>query len=100
MSIWEGVIFARAATTTTRGRSAATEPFTLITAVTTATRTPIVSSRGARRTPARLITCWPAQATMPVDSSDSLTTNNEAMNSTVGSPNPASACGRASTPVR
>jgi hypothetical protein len=74
MSSCDG-LSARAATTTTSGSRAATALLTLITAVTTATSSPIVSSSGRRRVPARLITCCPAQATIPVDSRDSLTTN-------------------------
>ena len=52
-----------------------------------------------RFVPARPMTCWPAHAVTPVESSDSLTTKRVAMKITVGSPNPASACPRSRMPV-
>ena len=87
------------ATTTTTGMRAATAPLTLISAVRTATRRQTTTSSGARFSPPRLITCWPAQAVTPVESSDSETMNSVAMKMTVGSPKPASDWFRVSTPV-
>ncbi len=91
---------AREATTTTSGSRAATAPLTLMSAVTPATSSEITTSRVVRRVPARAMTFCPAHAVTPVASRDSLTTNRAAMNSTVGSPKPASACGRVRTPVK
>ena len=99
MSIWLGAIRARTATTTTTGISAATAPFTLISAVSTATSNPTTTSSVVRFVPPRLITCWPAHAVTPVASSDSLTMKRAAMKITVGSPKPASAWLSVSTPV-
>ncbi len=45
------------------------------------------------------MTCWPTQAVTPVESRESLTTKRQAMNTTVGSPKPASACPRSRIPV-
>lgn len=78
---------------------AATAPLTLMKAVTTATRRETTTSTGTRRVPARRVTWLPAQAVTPVASSASLTTKSEAMKRTTGSPKPASACCRSSTPV-
>ena len=99
MSICDGGRPARVATTTTTGMSAATAPFTLMSAVTPATRRHTTSSSGVRFVPARPITWRPAHAVTPVASSASLTTNSEAMKITVGSPKPASACPRSRMPV-
>jgi hypothetical protein len=68
-------------------------------AVTAATSRQITTSSGVRPVPARPTTCWPAHAVTPVASRASLTTNSVAMKITVGSPNPASAWSRPSTPV-
>ena len=91
ISIWLGASPTRIATTTTTGTSAATAPFTLIRAVRAATSRQTTTSSGVRFSPPRLITCWPAHAVTPVESSDSETMNRVAMKITVGSPKPASA---------
>ena len=99
MSSCDGDMAARAATTTTTGMSAATAPFTLISAVRTATsRQTTVSSR-PRSVPPRAISCCPAQAVTPVESRASPTTKSVAMKMTVGSPKPASAWPRSRMPV-
>lgn len=100
ISIRDGAIPARAATTTTIGSSAATAPLTLMSAVSTATRTPMTTSSDRRPPPPWVSTCWPAQAVTPVESSASPTTNRVAMKITVGSLKPASAWSRSSSPVR
>ena len=100
MSSCEGGSPARAATTTTRGTRAATAPLMLMSADAIATTAPIARRSRARPVPARVITCLPAQAVTPVASSASLTTKSPAMKSTVGSPNPATASGRVSTPLK
>ena len=100
ISSWEVWIPARAATTTTSGRSAATAPLTLMRAVSPATRRLRMTSRVTRRVPARAMTTFPAQAVTPVASNDSLTTKSAAMKRTVGSPKPESAVDNGSTPVK
>ena len=85
--------------TTTTGSRAATEPLRLISAVSTETSSMVRTSRRTRLSPARSISTWPIQAVTPVASSPALTTNREAMNSTAGSPKPASAWPRSRTPV-
>ena len=86
--------------TTTTGRSAATAPLTLISAVSSATRS-IVRTRSRVRlsSPAPRIRSCPAQAVTPVMSSPALTTNSEAMKMTAGSPKPASDWPSVRTPV-
>ena len=85
--------------TATTGSSAATAPLTEISAVTPATSSSISTISRDRLSPTRATSCCPAHAVTPVASSDSLTTNSAAMNSTVGSPKPASAWSRSRTPV-
>ena len=85
--------------TTTTGRRAATEPLRLISAVSTAISSIIRTSSRVRLSPACRIRNWPVQAVTPVASRPALTTNSEAMKTTAGSPNPASAWPRSSTPV-
>ena len=85
--------------TTTTGRRAATEPLRLISAVRTETSSIVRTSSRTRLSPACRIRNWPVQAVTPVASRPALTTNSEAMNTTAGSPNPASAWPRSSTPV-
>jgi hypothetical protein len=87
------------ATTTTTGNSAATEPFGLMKAVSTATVAIISTTSRRTSPPERSASCWPAQVVTPETLSASLTTNNVAMKITVGSPNPASDRSRSSTPV-
>ena len=89
----------RMARTTTIGNSAATAPLRLISDVTTAhsTSTNTKSRRG--RSPANATSRWPAHAVSPVASIPSLTTKRAAMNTTTGSPKPAKASLRVSTPV-
>ena len=99
MRIWDGDMRRRTAITATTGSSAATAPFTLISAVSTATSSIIRTIRRVRLSPARAISSCPAQAVTPVASSPSLTTNSDAMKITVGSPKPPSACSRSRTPV-
>lgn len=99
ISIWLGGIPTRTAATTTIGMSAATAPLTLINAVSPATNRQMSNSSRTRDVPPRLTTCWPAHAVTPVESSASETTKRLAMKMTVGSPNPASAWGRLSSPV-
>ena len=99
MRIWDGDMWRRTAITATTGRRAATAPFTLISAVSTATSSIIRTISRVRLSPARAINSCPAQAVTPLESSPSLTTNSDAMKITVGSPKPASACSRSRTPV-
>lgn len=87
------------AITTTTGVRAATDPFGVITAVTTATSSRMTTSSRVRLSPARRSARSPTHAVTPVASSASLTTNNAAMKMTVGSPNPLNASVRSSTPV-
>ena len=89
----------RTAITATTGRRAATEPFTLISAVSTATSSIMRTITRGRLPPDRAISSWPAHAVTPVESSPSLTTNSEAMKITAGSPKPPSDCSSSSTPV-
>ena len=84
---------------TTIGTSAATAPLTLMIAVRSATSSMVSTSNRVWLVPACAMSCCPAQAVTPVESSASLTTNSEAMNSTVGSPNPLTLCSMVSTPV-
>ncbi len=95
----EGDIRSRAAVTAITGRSAATDPLTLISAVSTATVSIISAIRRVRDAPAPAMSCCPAHAVTPVESSASLTTKSDAMKITVGSPNPPSAWSIVSTPV-
>ena len=95
----DGDRLTRTAITTTTGTSAATAPLTLISAVSSATSAIVRTISRDRLSPADAISFWPAHAVTPVASSASLTTNSEAMKITVGSPKPASACCRSSTPV-
>ena len=69
----------RMAITTTTGTSAATAPFTLMSAVTSAQITMIDPTTRGRPAPARATSSWPTQAVTPVASSASLTTNRAAM---------------------
>ena len=89
----------RTAVTATTGSSAATAPLTLISAVTPATSSSISTISLVLLSPTRATSCCPAHAVTPVASSDSLTTKSDAMKITVGSPKPASAWSRSSTPV-
>ena len=98
-SSWEGDMRRRTAITATTGRRAATEPFTLISAVSTATSSIMRTSTRRRLPPDRAISSWPAHAVTPVESSPSLTTNSDAMKITAGSPKPPSDCSSSSTPV-
>ena len=75
--------------TTTTGSSAATAPLTLISAVSSATRLIVSTSRRVRlSSPAPRIRSCPAQAVTPVTSSPELTMKREAMKMTAGSPKP------------
>ena len=89
----------RTAIRTTTGVSAATEALTVMNAVTRATTAIVSTTTRVRSFPTRAISAWPTSAVTPVASSASLTTKSEAMKRTVGSPKPASACSRSSTPV-
>jgi hypothetical protein len=84
--------------TTIPGTSAATAPLTLSSAVSSATSAIIRTTSRVRLSPADAMSLWPAHVVTPVASSASLTTNSDAMNSTVGSPNPSSARSRSRTP--
>ena len=95
----DGDRLTRTAITTTTGTSAATDPLTLISAVSSATSAMVRTISRVRLSPADAISRRPAHAVTPVASSASLTTNSDAMKITVGSPKPASACCRSSTPV-
>ena len=99
MSSCEGERPTRIAITMTTGRSAATAPLRLINAVSSATTVNVRTSSRTRLCPARAIRSCPAHAVTPVASRPALTTNNDAMKMTAGSPNPASECPRSSTPV-
>jgi len=77
----------------------ATAPFTLISAVSPATSSSVITRSRTRLSPTRATSCCPAQAVTPVASRLSLTTKSAAMKSTAGSPKPASAWFRSSTPV-
>ena len=99
ISICDGDRAARVATTTTTGMSAATAPLTLISAVSTATNRHTTVSSRPRSVPPRAISCCPAHAVTPVESSASPTTKSVAMKMTVGSPKPASAWPRSRMPV-
>ena len=85
--------------TTTTGNSAATAPLTLMRAVSPATRAMVSTSSRVRSVPATVDESLSRPAVTPVASRPSLTTNRAAMNSTVGSPNPASDWSRVRTPV-
>ena len=89
----------RSANNTVTGRSAATAPLTLISAVNPATSSMVRTTSRVRLSPTASISRWPAQAVTPVASSASLTTNSEAMKITVGSPKPASASSSSRTSV-
>lgn len=89
----------RTAKTTTIGTSAATAPLTLINAVNAATSNMIALKRRTRDSPTFASSFSPAHVVTPVASRASLTTKSAAMNTTVGSPNPASACSIVMTPV-
>jgi hypothetical protein len=99
MSICEGGSWIRVASTMTSGRSAATEPLRVISAVRIAQRTQTATSRRERCVPARATICWPTHVVTPVASIPSLTTNRVAMNITTGSPKPARTAVDDSTPV-
>ena len=100
ISSCEALRLSRTAMTTTTGSSAATAPLRLISAVSSATRLMVRSSRRVRLfSPAKRISSWPAQAVTPVTSRPELRTNSEAMKMTAGSPNPPSACPSVRTPV-
>src|SRR5262249_6826821 len=81
----------RIATTTTTGKSAATAPLGLISAVSNAEISIVNTSKRKRLEPARATSLCPTHVVTPVASSPSLTTNNDAMKRTVGSPKPDSA---------
>lgn len=89
----------RTAKTTTIGTNAATAPLTLINAVNAATSNMIALTRRTRDSPTFASSFSPAHVVTPVASRASLTTKSAAMNTTVGSPNPASACSIVITPV-
>ena len=89
----------RVAVTTMTGSSAATAALTVTMAVRAAQTSIIRMTSFVRLVPARSISCWPAHAVTPVESSASLTTNRAAMKMTVWSPNPARLCSRVRTPV-
>ena len=78
-SSFDGATTMRDAMTTTTGSRAATAPFTLMRADSTATTT--MTSTVSLRTspPPRRTSCWPAQAVSPVPSRPSATTNSAAM---------------------
>ena len=99
MSSRDGATERRRATTITIGKSAATEPLSPMKAVSTALMAITRNSSGRTPSFARDTTSWPTQAVTPVASSPSLTTNSAAIRITAGSPNPARAWGRLSTPV-
>jgi hypothetical protein len=61
----------------------------VINADSAATSSSIATSSNRRLEPALAISVCPAHAVTPLESSASLTTNSEAMNTTAGSPNPA-----------
>lgn len=81
------------------GVSAAIEPFGVISAVSSATVSMMVTLSTVALLPPRSMTTFPTQAVTPLRSSASLTTNSEAMNAMVGSPKPAKASPSWSTPV-
>ena len=89
----------RIAVTTTTGRRAATDPLTLISAVSSETISMRRRRRRVRLAPAPAIRICPAHAVTPVASRPALTTNNAAMKMTAGSPRPARACPMSRTPV-
>ena len=100
MSSCEELRLSRTAMTTTTGSRAATAPLTLISAVSSATRLIVRTSRRVRlSSPAPRIRSWPAQAVTPVTSSPELTTKSDAMKMTAGSPKPPSAWPIVRTPV-
>ena len=76
---------------TTTGNSAETAPLTPISAARPADSTRVSSSMRWALCPACRVSSWPAQAVTPEASRLALTTKSEPMNSTVGSPKPASA---------
>ena len=88
----------RTESTTTTGRSAATEPLTEMSAVRKATSRSISTISRVRLSPTRAISSCPAHAVTPEASSASLTTNSVAMKITVGSPKPATDWSNPSTP--
>ena len=69
----------RIAITTTTGTSAATAPFTLMSAVASAQITMTDPTTRDRPVPARATSCWPTHVVTPVASRASLTTNSAAM---------------------
>ncbi len=88
ISSCDGERRSRAAITTTTGASAATDPFGVISAVSTAQSSIVNTRTRVRLSPAPAINCWPAHDVTPVASSDSLTTKSDPMKITEGSPNP------------
>src|SRR6478735_5924224 len=99
MSICDGGCPIRMASTTTSGSSAATDPLSVISAVRTAHSRPTASTSRARLSPALATMSWPSQVVTPVESMPSLTTKSVAMNTTTGSPKPASTASTGSSPV-
>src|SRR5262249_2763048 len=98
-SSWLAGSRSRTAITTTTGSRAATAPFTLMSAVSPAARSIVSTRRRVRLSATRATSSSPAHAVTPVASRLSLTTNSEAMKITAGSPKPATAWFRSSTPV-
>ncbi len=88
-----------AATTSSIGSSAATEPLRLISAVTPATSSITRTSSRRLLPPAPATSLRPTQVVTPVASRPSLTTNSAPMRMTVGSPKPATAWSSPITPV-
>jgi hypothetical protein len=95
----EGGRVVRSATTTTIGSNAATAPFGVISAVSTAPISITTTSSRARPPPARPVRACPTQVVTPDASMPSLTTNSDAMKMMMGSPKPASASSALSRPV-
>jgi hypothetical protein len=81
------------------GSSAATAPLTEMSAESSATSSSTSTTSRVWRSPDAATSRCPAHVVTPVASSASLTTNSAAMNSTVGSPKPASASSSSSTPL-
>jgi hypothetical protein len=89
----------RTARTTTTGRSAATAPFTLMSALSTATASVIKTMSRVRLSPDLSIRAWPTQAVTPERSIPAPITKSDATKIVAGSPNPARLCPMVRIPV-
>ncbi len=99
MSTADGGRLVRAAMATSIVSSAGAGPLGVIRAEVTADSASAATSNRVGPGPVRRMRRSPAQAVRPALSSASLTTNSDAMNATIGSPNPATTRSAGSTPL-